>query len=720
MRQLDASRRRALFYLLSIFGSGNKLTASSHKPGFQLVPSSNIVIEFGGPGDPRIIHFAVEESQRYIGQMLGHHCHFREIERNWPDKSYRIRLTSAGFKAGAFRTETTLAAASTLDEFEIESAAGSLTLTGSNARSLLYAVYHVLGEQGCQWLLPSRAGEIISAKSRLIFLAGKTRTRAAFSMRGLAPVEDLQRYTARDVAIQLDWMAKNRLNCFVAIMNYGGERLKRVILEESEKRGIKVVGYLWSFELFLPLSLFKEHPDYFPFIKGARRAAYNVKRCPCAPGAIQTFVENGQKWFRNHRDILDWVVSPNDGYDWCECAKCHMMKPKDQWAAFFVPLWEAVRRDNPEIRFQNFLYVWRYGVPKNVQAYRDAKMFEFFDTFPRNKWYSLRDPAAPPKPNPYGLGEAAFDPHARGISINNYLTDRLRDWLAVADGRVWIFEDLMVHGAFSFPIPNLPYLADDVRAARREGVGGYLFEAFLEQWNSFACEIWALARLCWDTTLDPVRLHQEFYQKLLGEQAGALNEFYRRFFSDTISIVRKRGGFYWFHCAPEAADRYIKTVSAIRQNALSGAGQLWHERQMRIATVMEQILRQGKEPAGMAILASRKPKDVLAICRSALAAETAMDGVFFVYEQLRLLFMREFGADALGSRPVFPPDFGDVELRSLFAHAKLWDTLAEWEAAGEFPSDSNHPDRQIVATLHHAIGQAESFFSRGSAPSRSG
>ena len=117
-------------------------------------------------------------------------------------------------------------------------------------------------------------------------------------MRGLFPVDDLQRYSSRDVVATLDWMAKNHFNYLTAIYNYGWPRLGKLALREAKKRGIHVVLYLWSFELFLPLECGKDHPEYFAMVDGKRRVNYNVKRCASNPEAMRLYVENAVRFLR--------------------------------------------------------------------------------------------------------------------------------------------------------------------------------------------------------------------------------------------------------------------------------------------------------------------------------------------------------------------------------------------------------------------------------------
>jgi hypothetical protein len=591
-----------------------------------------------------------------------------------------------------------------VDEFRIETAADVIEVTGSNPASLLRAAYSLLETQGCHWLYPGAQGEVIPRKSELVFPVGKRGWRADLAMRGLTPVENLQRYSEREISELLDWMAKNGFNHLCAIQNYGWKRLGATIRREAAKRDIQIVGYLWSFERLLPLELGQEHPEYFAFIKGQRQVSYNIKRCASSPEAIALFVKNGVRFLRDS-EINQWLISPNDGSHWCQCEGCRKLLPKDQWAAFFAPLAQAVARELPNIRLQNFIYHNRYDLPVDAAPYASPAMDHYFDIYPRNKWLALRDPEGPPLKS-----EVPFDPRTVKLSNNAYLADRIAAWKSISKGRIWLFENLMLHGTYSLPVPNLHLIAGDQRAAAQEGLDGYLFEAYAQSWNSFASDFWALGRLCWDTSLDADRLQQEFFELLLGAKSSALSAFYREYprrIAQEMRGVATGGGPYgevhWVHRMPQAAAAYTAAIRSIAPDGLSPAGQEWLLRQRQVVEIMDEIRHRSANPP-VGILGTSKPDDILFLCEKALQATKGVDGIYFARWQLAGLFRRLYDGGQ-GEGCVLPDQF-DAETRALFRDGKIWDTLAAWEDAGRFPRDPADPDREIREILFRAIRQA--------------
>ena len=696
-------RPAAIFGLLLLAAPALLGAAAASDFHYRGEPGVRLEISAPDHANAACARFAADELRRYCARILQKELDWTNVVIASPDGACRLRLQLLQNSRSSPGVLRDFPAPSGPDAFRIDTGSAGLTITASNSAGLLYGAYHILQQQGCSWLFPGADGEIIPRKDSIVVMQ-TVPSRADFSMRGLAPVENLQRYSEQDVRDMMDWMGRNRMNYFDAIVNYGWARLGNLVVEESRKHGIHLVGYLWSFELFLPLETGKEHPEYFAWFDGKRHVDYNVKRCASSADAIKLFVEKGVAWCRDHPEIEEWIVIPNDGFHWCECEQCRRLLPKDQWAEFFTPLQQALASALPNVRLQNFLYVTRYGLPDRIKSYEDPRLAHFFDVHQRNKWFSLRDPVASVDK---GNREGEVDERARGRPLNNYLADRLQDWRKAVPGSIWIFENLMLHGTYCLPVPNLRELGADLRDAQAEGVQGYLFEAYLQGWNSFGSDLWSLAQLCWNTQATPEALEREYYQRLLGEQAASLLVFYDRFRTNDIAAVRRCGNLYWLYCVPDAAERYALAIRSIQTNQLNSAGHAWVNNQLQVVALMD-LLRQAGGRGGGSIVGAATPTNVLNICERALQTGRSMDGVFLAYEQLRQLFLRTFPTDSLGFRPLLPDTFSP-EVRDLFSHQKLWDTLAEWESAKRFPDDPLDPDRALRATLQQAIQNYRSF-----------
>ena len=356
-------------------------------------------------------------------------------------------------------------------------------------------------------------------------------------------------------------------------------------------------------------------------------------------------------------------------------------------------------RELPQVRLHDVLYTARYDLPENVAPYRAADLDHLFDTFPRNKWFTLREPGDEPGRH----GEIQADPRSRAMSINHYLADRLNAWRTNVRGQVWVFEDLMLHATFSIPTPNSELLAADLKAAKAEGIDGYVFESYLQGWNSFASDLWIMARLCCNTPVDPLELQRQYFKALLAGEADKILGFYNRFRGRYLAEARRDKGpaLYWIHTAPGAARDYIQTIRSIDEASLPGTGRTWLRDQSKVAGFMEEVLRRRHDPPTQDVLGTQRREDVLALCENALATGRSMDGVQLANGSLWWLFVREYGLAPRARRPALPASF-DPEVRSLFSRG-LYDIVAKWSAAGTFPKNESDPDAYLRDLLLLAI-----------------
>ena len=691
------------FLLMSLFfAKPNSCVANLDEKMLTLRPGSSWTIAYSGPEKLESVQFAAGQFDKYLSEILGTKNKHELTMRQCKDGVYRIWLLPENTKL--ISSDKVISFDPAIDEYRIETTRGMIEISASNANSLLFSVYSFLEKQDIHWLFPGKEGELVPHKSEIAFPIGDKRHRADLAMRGLHPVENLQRYSENQIIEQIDWMAKNGFNYLCVIQNYGWERLGATIKREAAKRDIKIVGYLWSFERFLPLELGKEHPEYFALIKGQRQVNYNIKRCASSKSAIDLYVKNAILFLRNN-EVKQWLISPNDGSHWCECEGCKKLQPKDQWAAFFVPLAKAVALEFPEVRLQNFIYHNRYDLPVDSAAYAFPTIDHYFDIYPRNKWLSLRDPDGPPLKS-----ELQFDKRAAKLSNNVYLTDRLAAWKSATSGRIWLFENLMLHGTYSFPVPNLHLISEDLRAAKTEGVNGYLFESYIQSWNSFASDFWVLGRLCWETSKDAGQLQQEFFKHLLGPQSHKISSFYREYprrIAIGMKEVAKGGGPYgevsWIHQIPQAAQAYVSAIQSITSEELSTAGQEWIIRQRQVVEIMDQIIQRKTYPP-VGILGTDKPEDILYLCELALKSAKGVDGIYFARWQLAQLFRKLY--DGGNYEGCLLPEKFDSDIREIFHDGKIWDTLASWEDKRLFPLNPNDPDSQIKEILFRAIHQA--------------
>jgi len=357
------------------------------------------------------------------------------------------------------------------DGYRVSKSGGGWVVTGNNARSCLYGVYHLQGKPE----------------------TGTFRT--PWKIRGIYPCETLNRHTPEQMRRLIDRMGKWRFNTFVVYTHYGyGEHIA-LIEEECAKRGIDLVYYYnTSFRFMQKLTPGKH------FAKDAGGKPYcDTLMCitrPCfADSVVQERIEAAIKTFfrkelpQHHRTLL---FAPADGVKVCSCPSCRRLTPMEQWEVVQRGINAFMKRyANDRVQWSQ-IYVQRYRPPADLSSYDRVDRI-FFDTHQRERWHALGEA------HPYEPGiEAKVDWAARLTPQNVYLLDRIDEWRHRVGKPVVVFENLMLQGTFSCGQFNTSVLLRDLRVLQQAGVDGMLYEAFEPGMEIFAPEFGHLAKAMWD------------------------------------------------------------------------------------------------------------------------------------------------------------------------------------------------------------------------------
>jgi len=238
-------------------------------------------------------------------------------------------------------------------------------LAGVNPRSVLFAVYEYLREQGCRWIRPGPDGEIVPEVDDL---SAVDLTHVASSRHRGITIEGAVSY--RHVQAVIDWAPKIGYNAYFIQFFEGypffqrwydhpknpyinsepfdierSRTLYEACLDEIGKRGLvyHAVGHGWQAEaLDLPAHRFNETVDdvsdevtqYLAEVDGERGLAQDMpmrtELCYSDPEVRRRVVETAAEYAANHPevDILHCWLSDNVN-NHCECEDCRGVRPAD-------------------------------------------------------------------------------------------------------------------------------------------------------------------------------------------------------------------------------------------------------------------------------------------------------------------------------------------------------------------------------------------------------
>ena len=417
------------------------------------------------------------------------------------------------------------------EEFRIEVSGDAITIEGGRPRGTLYGVYTFLDRLGCRWFT-SQVSRI--PKMRTIDLpAMKERGKPAFEYREVYVTEALER----------DWAARNRTN---------GSNTK---LDESTGGKVEYYPFVHSFyDLVPPSKYFKEHPEYFSLIDGARRVERG-QLCLTNPEVLKIGVARVREWIAQHPTAQIISVSQNDWEGWCECDRCKRVEQD-----------EGGQHSGPLLRFVN-------AVADEIVKTNPDKLI---DTLAY--WYTENPPSkVRPRPNvrirlcPIGVCES--HPYEK-CPRSAYFVKNLKAWSAITNQLyIWHYNTNFSH--YLAPFPDYDELAADIPLYKRNGVVGLFMEgSYPPGGGGEDAELrsYLMARLLWDPTVNVDRETNEFMQGVYGPAAKPMRAYFDLLQREVQMAPKGLGQHIWIFNLPVFSRAFRPEAERLFQAALAAAG----------------------------------------------------------------------------------------------------------------------------------------------------
>ena len=455
--------------------AGRTLTlANKGKSAYRIVIATNAI-----PSE----RYAAEELQRYLEKisgvklpvvtdserptsreiLLGDNAHLRKLKA----KIDCERLGSDGF---VLRTD-----------------GNRLIIAGAKPRGTLYGVYTLLEEKlGVRWFTPEI--ETVPRTNRLS-LPALNETRV--------PALEYREVFWTEMMRDGDFAARHRLN---------GHHHK--LADKHGGRSAVYQPFVHSFDALIPQELYKEHPEYFPFINGQRVNGY-VQRCLSNPEVQKLAIARVRQWIKENPAVTIVSVSQNDTANWCQCEQCKALddaegSPAASLIRFVNVIAEDIERDYPKVRIDTLAYQYTRKPPKTLRPRRNVII----------RLCSIECCFAHP------LATCASE-------ANRRFCDDIRAWQPVATLLyVWDYTPNFAH--YQQPFPNFKALQPNVRFFIQHGVKG-LFEQGNYSGGGYGemgpVRAYVLAKLLWNPESDVQRHIAEFLNAYYGEAAPKLRAY---------------------------------------------------------------------------------------------------------------------------------------------------------------------------------------------------
>ena len=229
------------------------------------------------------------------------------------------------------------------ESFRITVKKDSLTIEGKEPVGVLYGAYGILKKYGgIRWLFPGKDGEYFKVKPDIVLPEKSWEESPSFAWRdfqvtctGRPAPEETRKWGMRNnmrFHLSASFVKKERekLAKIAPIQVSGGHSFASLLHHGYTKK------YLKSAKTYREYceKQFKEHPEYYPLIRGKRVKSFsdgnNPQPCTSNPDVIKIMgKELGEACKNMDKDHLFWL-SNNDCTQWCQCENCRKIDPEEE------------------------------------------------------------------------------------------------------------------------------------------------------------------------------------------------------------------------------------------------------------------------------------------------------------------------------------------------------------------------------------------------------
>jgi hypothetical protein len=522
------------------------------------------------PAQPALHHlYLATEARRLLEEMTGKTIAIRTDDGKAVGRGLYLGVTPPGkdFKADLARLND--------EGVLVDVSPDSVCCQGKTARALNYAVYEFFRLLGCRWYAPGPRGTVIPKVERLTLSPTRIVHNPSFDLRGGTVIQVEARPPKFDLGgineeQYIDWATMNHMN-----------RLKAAYPQSWNYGAIR--GYSWeeyaghTYSFLVPAEKYwKDHPEYFPLVKGKRTYLHSSGRpaelCVSNPDVAKIMIDGALDFMASHPNAMRFCIDADDEPSyWCECDQCRALDTvrndfehqgngvldlTDRCMTLVNKVAAAVGKTYPGRWVGTFAYASTREVPHKVKP-ADNVMVEL-TWWDRCFKHAMDDPRCP---------------------INAKGMQRLRDW------QKWT-KNITIYGYLQYNNMDVPQVypraeADFLRAVHKRGV-----RCMTDEWDTtFTASALLLslrARLLWDINTDVDAFVKDFCDRMYGPASAPMQAYYARMQRAVEESPEKHVGF-------EGVARFTPQVLAECRGLLRKAYDLAPDDTVRARIVEQQF-----------------------------------------------------------------------------------------------------------------------------------
>lgn len=466
---------------------------------------------------------------------------------------------------------------------------GNGVITGSNPRSVLFAVYRFLYTLGCRFPTPEADGDVIPRrKLTLADISADLDETPAYRHRGIVMEGSLDYTQARDM---INWMPKLGLNeyfiqylvprqYFWRVYKHYGEtlteaetlRMQARLVEQIKKRDLvyHAVGHTWQCVPFGIEGSFGKKGVTVPEKSRKHLALVNGKRelfqdnplatevCYSDKEAREIMIRAAVDYCKQHPEVDYLHFWQSDGTNnCCECAQCRDKTAADLYIPLLNEMDEAFTAEGINAKIVFLCYTNLTWAPLEARLVNKDR-FVFMATIAHSYSKPINQMERKPTPVPYRLNQNV-------VPCNNEDSIAMvQKWQEVFDGDSFLFDYNQIWDHYKDPgyMHCAARIAGDNRLLHELGFNGLHSCQFTQVGSPTWLPTYTHGVSMWNDKLDFADIAQEYFGAVFGdgaEQAMAwLNKISDDFDPPYLRHEKEE-------CSAEAGARYDRLAGEIRE-----------------------------------------------------------------------------------------------------------------------------------------------------------
>ncbi len=492
-----------------------------------------------------VIDFAAEELKKYLRMMMPE-CGDVGITYD-PNAKDGFRLGLLEDFGLPFEGED----AALDDVIHVDTDENGGILSGSNPRSVLFAVYRYLRENGCRWLYPGVDGDYVPTKE---IEPVSYHRMASHRFRGhcnegaesqQCMLETIEFYAKQELNVYMIEF-QNPYCYYARYYNHGHNKMnrtpepipehlalqwKRQCEAEIAKRGLQFhdMGHGWTAEPFGlsstdgwkrkdDLQITDEQRSFLAELNGVREpfrgVCLNTNLCMSKPEVRSIMADSIASYAQAHKNVTYLHVWLADSFaNHCECEECKKMRPSDWYMMIMNEVDEKLSAMGLETRIVFISYVDTLWGPEKIAIKNPKRLSLLYAPISRSYCSSITKDSVIPKALPY-----VRNAWKKPVTAEENLA-LLNTWFETWKGDSFCYEyHFWRHQALD---PGGMYIAkrvyEDIRALKHMNLNGFVEDGSQRCFfpNGFAIYVYAEALMNRECDFEAIK--EDYFSHVYGE-----------------------------------------------------------------------------------------------------------------------------------------------------------------------------------------------------------